>query len=497
MKFKNSLLTLITASFISSSISAQEEPADTSKWYDKVYVGGGLGFSLAYTDVKQYPGILGAPALKFRNELGYNGGILAGYQFNNVWALEGNLSYAVLNGTKRSRYWWFTADVWQWDIGTRVNLLNAFSPTTVESRKWDLYANGGLGLSAFRARRHWLINGVSTDPIQNAEGYETHRNYLVDLKNVKKRRTIEAALYLGIGASYRLNSKIDLFVDLRTHFLNTDKLDATQLGNSGKDSYLNASAGVIYHISGTEKTRKVDEDNPQVKLDEILAKFEDGDADGVPNYQDKDLNTPAGVKVYPDGTAIDTDGDGVPDYKDQEKISPCKEVDANGVSKDSDKDGVADCNDVEPNTKAGAQVDGKGKAIAVSSTVAPASIAQAGNQASSLSAGAMSGLPPVFFPMNSSSISYKNYESLTQVAQFLKANPSAKLIIAGNSDKVGTEEYNKVLAQKRAQSVVDYLVKNNGIEASRLSIVSNGSSATISTKRNSQQDRRVDFLLSK
>ena len=199
------------------------------------------------------------------------------------------------------------------------------------------------------------------------------------------------------------------------------------------------------------------------------------------------------MKVYADGTAVDTDGDGVADYLDQERVSPCKEVDANGVAKDGDTDGVADCNDIEPNTKAGAQVDSKGKTIATG-PVGVNPVVTADSNGGTTSA-VISGLPSVFFASNSNSVSYKNYSALTQVAQFMKANSGAKIVVVGNSDKSGSASYNKVLGERRAKSVVDYLVKRNGIDASRFTIQSKGSEDPISTKRNSGQDRRVDFLL--
>lgn len=495
MKIKNSFFNaLLAAALIGGSVSAQEEAQDTSssmfpEFMENMYAGVGAGLVLSFTDVKQYPS--GLPVFKYRSELG--GGVhgLLGYKFNSLWALEGSLGWMSVNGTDRAMPAWFNASVWQWDLNARFNIANAISKSTVESRKVDVYLLGGFGISAFRSVARVLSQGdADIDPVFSQYGYTS------TTLGAKMRRTMELSIMGGVGVSYRVNSNIDLFLDLKGYYLNSDKLDATIGAGGSNDKYTYSSVGAIYHFGGTEKSRKLDEDDPINQMAEILSKFEDDDADGVPNYQDKDLNTPAGVKVYPDGTAIDTDGDGVADYKDQEKISPCKEVDANGVAKDSDKDGIADCNDVEPNTKAGAQVDGKGKAIETPS-VAPAGLPTGGGEESASKGGVMSGLAPVFFASNSSSISYKNYESLTLVAQFLKANPSAKLVIAGNSDKVGSEEYNSVLAEKRAKAVVDYLVKNNGIDASRLTVVSNGSKNTISTKRNSQQDRRVDFLLSK
>lgn len=47
------------------------------------------------------------------------------------------------------------------------------------------------------------------------------------------------------------------------------------------------------------------------------------------------------------------------------------------------------------------------------------------------------------------------------------AEGSASIEVAGHTDSIGTEQYNQDLSQRRAQSVVDYLVAN-GIQRQRL-----------------------------
>lgn len=493
MKIKNLVLTAVAAVLLSSSANAQDSiPPGGSfldklpAWMDQVYIGAGLGSALAYTDIKQYP--LGTPVINYRTELGYGFNGFAGYKLNPYLSFTGSLTWSRLNGTKRAIPAWFTSSVLQWDASVRFNVANMISKKTIETRKFDINLLAGLGISAFRTSAHTLTNGYSNDPVIAVAGYNT-----LDLDD-KRRRTLEGSIHGGISFSYRVNSQLDVNLDFKGYYLNSDYLDAWVSTNGTNDMYNYNSIGAIYHFGGRGAVKNEVAPPIDSRLDEILEKLKDTDGDGVADYNDKDNNTPAGVKVYADGTAVDTDGDGVADYLDQERVSPCKEVDANGVSKDGDTDGVADCNDIEPNTKAGAQVDSKGKAIATGPVgISPVVNTDGGDKSSST--GVISGLPSVFFPSNSSSVSYKNYGSLTQVAQFLKANPGAKLIVVGNSDKSGSASYNKVLGERRAKSVVDYLVTRNGIAASRFTVQSKGSEDPISTRRNSGQDRRVDFLL--
>jgi len=494
MKIKNLILTTAAAVLISSSVSAQGDQDTSASFLDslpsfmkQMYIGAGMGSALAYTDIKQYPN--GTPVIQYRTELGYGFNAFAGYKLNPYLSFTGSLAFARLNGTKRSSQTWFTSSVLQWDASVRFNVANAISKKTIESRKFDVNLLAGLGISAFRTSRHQLTNGYSSDPVVAVVGYNS-----LDTEDTKGR-TQEGSIYGGISVSYRVNKYCDINLDMKGYYLNSDNLDAFVCTNASNDMYIYNSIGGIFHFGGRGAVKQEVAPAMDTRLDELIEKLKDTDGDGVADYLDIDNNTPAGVKVYADGTAIDTDGDGVADYLDQERVSPCKEVDANGVSKDGDTDGVADCNDIEPNTKAGAQVDSKGKAIATGPIGISPAIPSNDGVTDAPSAGVISGLPSVFFPSNSNSVTYKNYNALTQVAQFMKANPSAKLIIVGNSDKSGSASYNKVLGQKRAQSVVNHLVQQNGIDASRFTVQSKGSDDPISTRRNSGQDRRVDFLL--
>ncbi|WP_332910764.1 thrombospondin type 3 repeat-containing protein [Algoriphagus boritolerans] len=50
--------------------------------------------------------------------------------------------------------------------------------------------------------------------------------------------------------------------------------------------------------------------------------LKDSDGDGIPDYLDKESNTPVGARVDTFGTTIDSDGDGIPDHLDQCPFQP-------------------------------------------------------------------------------------------------------------------------------------------------------------------------------
>ena len=74
----------------------------------------------------------------------------------------------------------------------------------------------------------------------------------------------------------------------------------------------------------------------------------------------------------------------------------------------------------------------------------------------------------ILFDPASSAINKNKYgENLDQVFQLLKSRSDLSIIIAGHTDKVGRESYNKDLSLKRAEAVKKYFV-NLGINAKRI-----------------------------
>jgi len=74
----------------------------------------------------------------------------------------------------------------------------------------------------------------------------------------------------------------------------------------------------------------------------------------------------------------------------------------------------------------------------------------------------------VLFDTNKTTIKAESAETLREVATFLGANPSLKVIVTGHTDNVGTFEFNRDLSARRAEAVVAWLSANHGVDRSRL-----------------------------
>ncbi|GAJ27759.1 peptidoglycan-associated lipoprotein Pal [Acidomonas methanolica] len=79
----------------------------------------------------------------------------------------------------------------------------------------------------------------------------------------------------------------------------------------------------------------------------------------------------------------------------------------------------------------------------------------------------------VFFAFNENTLSDDAKATLDKQAAWLAKYPQVSVLIAGNCDDRGTEEYNIALGQRRANAARDYLVAK-GVAASRISTISYG-----------------------
>ena len=108
---------------------------------------------------------------------------------------------------------------------------------------------------------------------------------------------------------------------------------------------------------------------------------------------------------------------------------------------------------------------------------------------------AEAGIAPVYFSYNESAIPAAEQGKVANAALFLQQNPSVVLLVEGNCDERGTNEYNMSLGEFRAQSIRNALVAQ-GIDAARIQTVSYGEEKPASAGHNESAwrlNRRGDF----
>ncbi|HNZ65284.1 MAG TPA: OmpA family protein [Smithella sp.] len=209
------------------------------------------------------------------------------------------------------------------------------------------------------------------------------------------------------------------------------------------------------------------------KVDSYYGCPYDSDKDSVIDCRDRCPDTPHGCAVDHDGCPVDLDHDGVIDCQD--KCICCETqgcpVDPEGCPVDSDKDGVFDCRDKCPGTPAGFKVDKDG-CMRAKATVELM----------------------VQFDTDKSFVKDEYRDDIRKVADFMKEYPNTKAVIEGHTDSVASDAYNLRLSNDRSNSVRQYLIKEFGVEPSRLTSRGYGESrpiATNDTDEGRQKNRRV------
>ncbi|CAN1599470.1 OmpA family protein [Pseudomonas sp. B21-028] len=159
---------------------------------------------------------------------------------------------------------------------------------------------------------------------------------------------------------------------------------------------------------------------------------------------------------------------------------------------DEDGDGVPDSRDKCPGTPKGVQVDADG-----CPPPAPAPMAEEPVVVKEETIV----VRDVHFEFNKSTLTAADKEVLSGVATRLKQESStAQLRVTGHTDSVGSNAYNQRLSEKRANSVVQYLVESGVPRASFVSVAGAGESQPVADNNTADgraMNRRTEIKINR
>src|SRR5699024_10383219 len=197
----------------------------------------------------------------------------------------------------------------------------------------------------------------------------------------------------------------------------------------GFDGYfMTTTAGISIYLGGNDKhadwvSADYDVENMMADMDQRLSKIEtdliDSDQDGVPDYLDREPNTPAGVMVDTKGRAIDVNENGIPDELEgalDRRYAKIGETTGSANAKD------IICELID------------------------------------------NGYVNVYFKFDSSQPEVYSLEAINYLAKYMSENTNAKAELVGYADSIGNTNYNASLSERRAKKVYDILVAT-GIDA--------------------------------
>lgn len=387
---------------------------------------------------------------KWDPTFGY-GGYLK-YQFTHYLALQADF----LRGTLK---------------GNNDDKLGNGQPTTnpLQSFKTNLdYAASLSGVVTF-GNINWLSDKSTVIPyvtlgggiagykpkITNASGTEI--NYKDGDKDIQE-------FYVPVGAGLKIAVASNVNVDLgfKMNYVDGDNLDGFSNTANHKDKFTYGFAGLEFAFGNKPQLMT---NNPVADFKRDLMDQNEALRASVAASQQQTASEITALQGQIADLKKDTDGDGVPDFLDK-------------------------CLGTPANTK----VDGAGCPLPVPDTARPAPqtivITEEDRRVVS------EAIKDLQFETGKATIRSTSYPSLDRVAEILvKKNFSLKL--AGHTDNVGSDASNMKLSKDRAESVKDYLV-SKGANPSRVEATGYGETQPIASNKTAagrQKNRRVEFTL--
>jgi len=326
--------------------------------------------------------------------------------------------------------------------------------------------------------------------------------------------------YLGVGGGYTWIDEIGagtLNGTLGINYWFTDNVGVT-VQTSYKhafEDYLSShfqhTAGLAIKFGGkdTDGDGIYDKDDacPDVAGLEAFNGCPDSDNDGIEDSKD-DCPMEAGTAEL--NGCPDTDGDGVADKDDEcptvaglKALNGCPDADKDGVADkddkcpnqagpaanngcpwaDTDKDGVLDKDDKCPNEAGTVANNGCPEVVPTAAVM------------ETLNSYART----ILFDSGRSSFKKATQPVLKAMTAIFKEYPQANFSLEGHTDSQGAKTSNKLLSERRANAVRDYLI-SNGISADRLTAKGFGEDFPIdsnSTASGRKNNRRVEVKLVK
>jgi outer membrane protein OmpA-like peptidoglycan-associated protein len=105
----------------------------------------------------------------------------------------------------------------------------------------------------------------------------------------------------------------------------------------------------------------------------------------------------------------------------------------------------------------------------------------------------------VLFDFDKAEIRNTGEEKLEEVINSVeKRHPDGEIAVRGYTDAIGSEAYNKQLAEERARAVAEYIKENSDVGGDQISVLAKGEEnpvATNETEKGRQKNRRVEIVV--
>ena len=324
-------------------------------------------------------------------------------------------------------------------IFTSLNLTNLLN---VYRKNWrfNVYANLGLGASFYNVSQSNIIPATGISPTIT---YTRTPNEIEDGRS----------LLVPMSLNFEYNISKPLAVGLNVHYRATNKDNyegEAYVRGVQNDNFLLGTASLRYKFASGKKDghiRNITADKfrqEETKEKEILDKLDSlkNKVDALDSVVTNDLTPRMNVVERLLSDKPDADGDGVPDWRDR-----------------------------EPNTPAGSFVNYWGESLPYEVLKATEFYEELAKMQEEEVDYDMS----VYFPFDKKILTKRSIDNIAKAAQKLKSNPLLKVELRGYADYPGSHNYNLRLSTSRGEVVKQELVNKHGIDPSRITLNPQGS----------------------
>ncbi|HEV7380492.1 MAG TPA: OmpA family protein [Dyadobacter sp.] len=427
-----------------------------------------FGPSMFFGDLREYDfwPVTKTSADRHKESGTIQGGISINKQLSYLFGARLDGSLGNLRGMKSRNYnRYFEGNYADVSLSGTVNLKGLLlGPNKMKRWKVDVYA--GVGRVFYDATAYDLTGGVK-------------------VRETGKKN--DWVIPTGLNVNYELTSRLDLGLDFRLNHVNSDYLDATWGGDYDRTPELN---GIKQRKSSRQGNSELDKygygaiqltyklGKKPLKVKKVDGKWDYKPEDGYYNLRYTD------PKVLLKAPKILT----LEEMDSVAKANRPKDIDPR-LLLDTDGDGVSDFFDKEPNSPAGAIVDGSGRVLDFDTYV---------KNALATGAACSEIFANVQFETDKNVIKPEFQEILKNVAQLMNKN-GCRLQLAGHADRRATDRYNMALSRRRVDAVKNFLINEAGLtDPSKVIVDYFGAFKPIAdsaTKAGLQKNRRVELKL--
>ena len=390
----------------------------------------------------------------FQNKVGEYYGLTVRKQFSHLFGLEvegnrGKIKTFNHNESGPALENKAGAKSAETEVNWAASLNGVFQLGTIDflrrENSVNFYAKVGLGVMAYNPVQY-ANNDFTGTVVYNNKG-KIGEEIFGD-REYKGDRDFRLGMYVpvGVGAKFKLSEVVALNLGYTMNFTDEALLYGPSRHGASKQRFSNVYGGLEFTLGSRDKQNLTFANPVATMYDEL-----------------KDPSLRNEVEAL------------------KQRVSTLEGT-VNALNTDSDGDGVSDKFDKEPNSPAGAVVDGSGRQIKFPEPVANEFTSSNGYVA------------PIQFEFDSSVLKTQSYATLDKVAKEVRDNNSS-VTLDGYASAEGSEAYNVSLSKDRANAVKQYLV-NAGVASSKITANGYGEAnpvASNATEEGRVQNRRVEI----